>query len=96
MVVEGVDIALARLPQVDFLLVGDEGRLAPLLDRFPRVKDVTHVRHTESVVRNHEKPTVALRTGRNSSMGLAIDAVRKGEAAGVVSAGNTGALMAMA
>ena len=96
MVVEGVDIALARLPQVDFLLFGDEGRLAPLLDRFPRVKGVSQVRHTDSVVSNHEKPSLALRTGRNSSMGLAIDAVRKGEAAGVVSAGNTGALMAMA
>ncbi len=96
MVVEGVDIACARLPQVDFLLFGDEGHLAPLLDRFPRVKGVSQVRHTDSVVSNHEKPSLALRTGRNSSMGLAIGAVRAGEAAGLVSAGNTGALMAMA
>ncbi len=96
LVVEGVDIALARLSQVDFLLFGDEERLAPLLDRYPRVKAVSRVRHTDGVVSNDEKPSQALRTRRNSSMGLAIDAVGKGEAAGVVSAGNTGALMAMA
>ncbi len=96
LVVDGVDIALARLPQVDFLLFGDEERLAPLLDRYPRVKGVSRVRHTDGVVSNDEKPSQALRTGRNSSMGLAIDAVGRGEAAGMVSAGNTGALMAMA
>ncbi len=96
LVVEGVDIALARLPQVDFLLFGDEERLVPLLDRYPRVKGVSRVRHTDGVVSNDEKPSQALRTGRNSSMGLAIDAVGRGEAAGMVSAGNTGALMAMA
>ena len=64
MVVEGVDIALARLPQVDFLLFGDEGRLAPLLDRFPRVKGVSQVRHTDSVVSNHEKPYTVSTQGR--------------------------------
>jgi len=96
MVVEGIDIALARLQDVEFLLFGDETRLAPLLDRYPRVKAISHVRHTDIVVTDQEKPSVALRTGRGSSMRLAIDAVGSGEAAGVVSAGNTGALMATA
>jgi glycerol-3-phosphate acyltransferase PlsX len=96
MVVEGIDIALSRLQDAEFLLFGDEGLLEPLLDRYPRVKAVSHIRHTDIVVTDQEKPSVALRTGRGSSMRLAIDAVRNGEAAGVVSAGNTGALMAMA
>jgi phosphate acyltransferase len=96
MVVDGVSLALERLPQVDFLLFGDEKQLKPLLDKNPRVRDACQIRHTEDVVSNDEKAGVALRSGRNSSMRLAINAVKDGEAAGIVSAGNTGALMAMA
>ncbi|MBL6932814.1 MAG: phosphate acyltransferase PlsX [Rhodospirillales bacterium] len=96
MVVDGVGLSLERLPHVDFLLFGDEKQLAPLLDKNPRVRDVCQIRHTEDIVTNDEKPGVALRSGRNSSMRLAINAVSDGEAAGIVSAGNTGALMAMA
>lgn len=96
MVVEGIDIALSRLQGVDFLLFGDERQLTPLLDRHTRVKAVSRICPAATVVTNQEKPSVALRTGRDSSMRLAINAVGNGEAAGVVSAGNTGALMAMA
>lgn len=96
MVVEGIAAAAERLTNVDFLLFGDEPQLAPLVARFPRLADVVRIRHTSDVVSNGEKPSVALRSGRNSSMRLAIDAVATGAAAGVVSAGNTGALMAMA
>lgn len=96
MVVDGVGLAVERLPQVDFLLFGNEKQLSPLLDKNPRARDVCQIRHTEDVVSNDEKAGVALRSGRNSSMRLAINAVKDGEAAGIVSAGNTGALMAMA
>lgn len=96
MVVEGLDTVLDRLNNVRFLLFGDERLLVPLLDRFPRAKSVCEVRHTEEVVTNDAKPAQALRAGRNSSMRLAINAVGDGEAAGIISAGNTGALMAMA
>jgi len=96
MVVEGIGIALERLSNVDFLLFGNEKLLVPLLDKNPLVRDACQIRHTEDVVSNHEKAGVALRSGRNSSMRLAINAVNDGEAAGIVSAGNTGALMAMA
>jgi phosphate acyltransferase len=67
-----------------------------LIDRYEGLKDVVSVRHTPDRILPGDKPSVALRAGRNSSMRLAIDAVAKGEAACVVSAGNTGALMAMA
>ncbi len=96
MVVEGVALAFEKLPQVDFLLFGDERQLAPLLDKYKQLKPVCQIRHTEDVVSNDEKAGVALRSGRHSSMRLAINAVNDGEAAGIVSAGNTGALMAMA
>jgi phosphate acyltransferase len=96
MVIEGVNMALKSPRVVHFLLYGDEERLLPLLERFPKVKAMSTIRHTSEIVTNDEKPAVALRSGRNTSMRLAINAVRDGEAAGVVSAGNTGALMAMA
>lgn len=95
MVVEGANIARKRFPQVRYLLFGDEQKIAPLVERSPGLKDCCEIRHTPDAVAGSEKPSVALRTGRRSSMRLAIDAVSTGDAAGVVSAGNTGALMAM-
>lgn len=96
MVVRGADLARQRHPHVRFLLFGIEGRLKPLVERLPALAQVAEIRHAEDVIRGEDKPSVALRAGRASSMRLAIDAVRDGSAAAVVSAGNTGALMAMA
>ncbi|MFC7332175.1 phosphate acyltransferase PlsX [Rhodocista pekingensis] len=96
MVVAGADIARERCPNVDYLFVGDEERIRPLLARYPALAAVSTVRHTPDAIAGDAKPSVALRAGRTSSMRLAIDAVASGEAACVVSAGNTGALMAMA
>jgi glycerol-3-phosphate acyltransferase PlsX len=95
MVVSGANIARRRHPQVHYLMFGREADVAPLLVKMPRLREVTTLVHTDDVVGAEDKPSVALRSGRGSSMRLAIDAVRDGAAAGVVSAGNTGALMAM-
>jgi glycerol-3-phosphate acyltransferase PlsX len=95
-VLDGLDLAAERHPQAQFLLVGDEARLTPLLARRPRAAKACAIRHAPDVISGDMKPTLALRQGRNSSMRIAIDAVAHGEAAGVVSAGNTGALMALA
>lgn len=94
-VIEGVEIARTRLPHVNYLLYGDEKAIKPLLDRYPGVRGAVELRHTDQVVKGTDKPSAVLRQGRQSSMWLAVDAVAKGEAAGVVSAGNTGALMAV-
>jgi glycerol-3-phosphate acyltransferase PlsX len=94
-VVEGLAVAAERHPAARFLLTGDEARLEPLLRRHRRAAGVCTVRHTPEVIGNEMKPTAALRV-RNSSMRMAIDAVAAGEAQGVVSAGNTGALLALA
>jgi len=96
MVVEGMEMSLDKHPGTRFLLFGDEPRLTPLLDQHAKVAAVTEIRHTPDAVKNADKAAQALRSGRNSSMRLAINAVKDGEAAGIVSAGNTGALMAMA
>ncbi len=95
-VLKGANIARRRYPGVRFRLFGDERRIVPLLRRMPKLRNASLIRHTEESVGGDDKPSQALRQGRNSSMRLAIDAVRAGDAAGVVSAGNTGALMAMA
>jgi phosphate acyltransferase len=95
-VIKGVDLVRVRFPDVHFLLFGDKARLEPLLDQFPAVRGVSEIRHTDEAIKSADKPSQALRKGRQSSMRLAIDSVRDGEAGGIVSAGNTGALMAMA
>jgi glycerol-3-phosphate acyltransferase PlsX len=96
-VVPGADLALAKHPNSTFLLFGDQARIEPLLAVHPRLKAATRLVHTDVAVRMEDKPSQALRNGRwKSSMWLAIDAVKKGEADVAVSAGNTGALMAMA
>src|SRR5882724_10708749 len=96
-VVPGADISLARHPDTEFVLFGDEAVIAPLVGERARLKAAARIVHTDVVVKMDDKPSQALRHGRrNSSMWLAIDAVKKGEADVAVSAGNTGALMAMA
>lgn len=95
-VVRGANIALRRFPQTQFMLFGDQSQLQRLLKRRRRLRKACTIHHTEEVVRDDAKPSVALRTGHRTSMRLAIDAVGDGAADGVVSAGNTGALMAMA
>jgi phosphate acyltransferase len=96
-VVPGAAISLSRHPDTEFLLVGDRARIEPELDRHPALKAASRVIHTDVAIGANDKPSQALRRGRKtSSMWLAIDAVKKGEAGVAVSAGNTGALMAMA
>ena len=94
-VIDGLELAATRHPEARFLLVGDEGRVGPLLARHKRAAAACTLRHAPDVIGSDLKPTAALRM-RNASMRVAIDAVAGGEAEGVVSAGNTGALLALA
>ena len=95
-IVAGADLALARHPETEFLLFGNSALVAPLLESRPALKAASKLIHTDIAVRMEDKPSQALRYGRwKSSMWLAIDAVKKGDADVAVSGGNTGALMAM-
>jgi glycerol-3-phosphate acyltransferase PlsX len=96
MVLGGAALALTHYPEATFLIVGDAARLAPMLARYPALAAASSVRHAGRVVTNEDKPSAALRAGRNTSMRMAIDLVAAGDAQCIVSAGNTGALMAMA
>ena len=96
MIVGGISVARVHYPDLKVLLYGDQARIEPELAKYPGLAKIVDIRHTDKAISSDEQPAQALRRGRNSSMRLAINAVKEGEAAGVVSAGNTGALMAMA
>src|SRR5215470_2557581 len=96
-VVPGAANSLSRHSDSEFLLFGKRDLIEQELAKHPALKKVSRVIHTDVAVKMDDKPSQALRKGRwKSSMWLAIDAVKKGEADVAVSAGNTGALMAMA
>ncbi len=96
-VLAGAAIALERHPDLHFILFGNEERVRAVLAAHPRLAAASRVVHTEIVVGMDDKPSQALRNGRyKSSMWRAIDAVKTHDADAAVSAGNTGALMAMA
>jgi glycerol-3-phosphate acyltransferase PlsX len=94
--VAGAALALAADPRLSFLMVGDQAQVAQTMAAYPALIAKTEICHAPDVVTGDERPTQALRRARTTSMGMAIDAVKQGRAGAAVSAGNTGALMAMA
>ncbi len=95
-VMPALAMVLKGRPEVFFLIYGDKSKISQHLNHYPALKKHSELRHTDKVINNDDKPSVALRSSKGSSMRLAIEAVKSGEAKAVVSAGNTGALMAMA
>ncbi len=94
--VAGVERALAHDPALRFTLFGDEAVLGPELARRPKLGDRVAIAHAPEVISGEDKPTAAIRRAKVTSMGLAIAAVKAKQADAAVSAGNTGAMMAMA
>ena len=94
-VVNGADIARERYPGTTFLLFGDPAKLKPLVDKHKGLAQVLEIVPAEDAVLAEDKPSFALRRRRKSSMWLACEATGQGRADSVVSAGNTGALLAM-
>ncbi len=93
-VIDGVERFAATRDAVSFILHGDEAHVGPLLDARPDLAARCELRHAPDQVAMHDKPSQALRN-RESSMWKAVDSVRAKEANASVSAGNTGALMAI-
>src|SRR4029078_1796007 len=87
-VIPGAAISLAPHPGSEFLLFGDRTSIDPQLAKYPALKAAARVIHTDVAVSMHDKPSQALRRGRKtSSMWLAVDAVKKGQTHGAISAG---------
>jgi glycerol-3-phosphate acyltransferase PlsX len=95
-VIAGADLARQRFPDLGFILHGDERALARLLAARPQLAARCEIEHTADRVDAEARPSQVLRQGRGSSMCRAIEAVKSGRAHAAVSAGNTGALMALA
>jgi phosphate acyltransferase len=94
-IVPGAALSLERHPALSFIFYGDEQQINAALASHPALAKKSRVVHTSLVVSMHEKPSQALRRGKGTSMWLTLEAVKTGEAHAAVSAGNTGALMAM-
>ncbi|MCB2048764.1 MAG: phosphate acyltransferase PlsX [Novosphingobium sp.] len=94
--IEGAALARRRHDRFKFLLVGDEKRIKAALDNHPNMRGASEVLHAEDTIAGDEKPSQALRRAKTTSMGMAVEAVKSGDAGAAVSGGNTGALMAIA
>ncbi|MEY8830815.1 phosphate acyltransferase PlsX [Sedimentitalea sp. XS_ASV28] len=94
-VVAGIAKSADKNPEIGFILHGPEAELRPLVARRAVLKDRVEFRDTADVVTMEDKPRDVMRNGKGTSMWSALESVRNGEAAGVVSCGNTGALMAL-
>ena len=76
-VIEGLAIAAKEHPDIRFLVFGDTAKVTPLLKQFPALEKVCELRHAPEMVHNEDKPSSVIRN-RNTSMFMAIDAVRSG------------------
>jgi glycerol-3-phosphate acyltransferase PlsX len=95
-ILPGANRALEHNPDLHFLLFGDEGAIAPILEKYADLQLRSRIIHADVSIAMDAKPSQALRKGRRkSSMWMAVDAVKEGKADFALSAGNTGALMAI-
>ena len=93
-VVEGAAQSKIRYPNLIFSFFGNKDKIIPLINSLEILKN-SNVIHTDQIVEANDKPSIAVRKGKNSSMGMSLQLVKSGKADAIVSAGNTGALMAM-
>jgi len=94
-VIEGASIYSKKNKKIKYIIHGDENYILPIINKFNNLKNKLEVVHTNKFILSDEKPSNAIRKGRDSSMGMAFQAVKDGKADCAVSAGNTGALMAL-
>ena len=94
-IVAGMARARRKQASLRFELFGDEKLIKPELAKQANLAGIVTVHHTTDSIHGSEKPSQAIRRAKTTSMGMAINAVKEGHADAALSAGNTGALMAM-
>lgn len=94
-VVAGIAMSAEKNPDIGFVLHGPQDILKPLVARRDVLAGRVTFRDARDVVTMEDKPSQVMRNGKGTSMWSALESVRSGEAAGAVSCGNTGALMAL-
>jgi glycerol-3-phosphate acyltransferase PlsX len=93
-IVEGVKLAVNEIEDLEILLTGREEELKKVLQGFSKSKNIEIV-HADDVITMHDKPREALLRKKGSSMHKAVELVKDKVAQGFVTAGNTGAYMAI-
>ncbi len=93
-IVEGSIQALREFPQIRVILAGPVDKLTQLLAQSQDVMDRIEIRDAKEVITNHDSPVMAIRKKPNSSLVVAIEAIKSGDAQALVSAGSTGAVLA--
>ena len=92
-VVAGISRSAKKNPDIGFILHGPADLLTKLVAKKKPLRGRVEIRDAKGVVSMEDKPRDVVRSGKDSSMYAAIESMRNGEAAAVVSCGNTGALM---
>lgn len=93
--IAGAAKALEDIPDSQILFFGKDTEIQAEVDKHPILSGRCQIIHTDKTISSTDKPSAAIRAGKGSSMRMAIESVKNGQAESVVSAGNTGALMAM-
>ncbi|MGB9627938.1 MAG: phosphate acyltransferase PlsX [Thermodesulfobacteriota bacterium] len=93
--VEGAYLA-AKHHGAKVILVGDEDQISKELSKYPTSKLPLYIQHAPHVVAMHDSPSAVLRRMKDTSIKVAIELAKEGQASGVVTAGNSGAAMALA
>lgn len=95
-IIPALNLVIKKSHDVYFLLFGDEKQINQYLPKYKALNKHIEIHHTDKTIKSDEKPSLALRSSKGTSMRNAIESVKNGDAQAVVSAGNTGALMALA
>ena len=91
----GAALAAERMPEIQFQFVGDAAQVQPVLDRHPILAGRSVIVQADDVISGNDKPSQAIRRAKTTSMGITVDLVKQKAVGAAVSAGNTGALMAI-
>ena len=83
--IEGAALARRRHERFKFLLVGDQPRIEQALENHPNLRAASEILHAQDVISGEDKPSQALRRAKTTSMGMAINAVKTGDAGAAVS-----------
>ncbi len=94
-IIRGIERSLNKNQELFFLVHGKKSELEKQMEDYPNIQKACKIVPCETVVQMNEKPSNALRSGRDSSMWSCLNSLSKGEANIALSCGNTGALMAM-
>ncbi len=91
-VIEGISLHSKSSKNINYKIFGDENLIKPLIKKYNLSLDKINITHTNKIVEGEDTALSAAKRGKNTSLWLAIESLKKDEADAIVSAGNTGAL----